>query len=88
MSASVTDNSALQRYELPLEGQTAFLTYERASDSIRLLHTEVPKTLRGRGFGQTLVKGVLDRARADGLRVVAVCPFVRAYLAKHSTDQD
>jgi predicted GNAT family acetyltransferase len=87
MNASVTDNSALRRYELAVEGQTAFLTYQRTSDSIRLLHTEVPETLRGRGFGQTLVKGVLDRARADGLRVVAVCPFVRAYLEKHGTHQ-
>lgn len=88
MSASVTDNSALQRYELTVEGETAFLTYERTPDSIRLLHTEVPGTLRGRGFGQTLVKGVLDRAHADGLRVVAVCPFVRGYLEKHRARQD
>jgi predicted GNAT family acetyltransferase len=88
MSSRVTDNSALQRYELVVEGETAFLTYERTPGSIRLLHTEVPETLRGRGFGQTLVTGVLDRARADGLRVVAVCPFVRAYLEKHSTHQD
>ena len=87
MSASVTDNSALQRYELAVGGETAVLTYERTSDSIRLLHTEVPEALRGRGVGQTLVKGVLDRAHADGWRVVAVCPFVRAYLDKHGTRQ-
>ena len=87
MSGSVTDNSARQRYELAIEGASAFLTYERTSDSIRLLHTEVPERLRGRGFGQALVKGVLDRARGDGLRVVAVCPFVRAYLDKHGSQQ-
>ena len=87
MNASVTDNSARHRFELPVDGQTAFLTYERTRDSIRLLHTEVPAAFRGRGFGETLVKGALDCARADGLRVVAVCPFVRAYLKKHGVQQ-
>ena len=56
MNASVTDNSALRRFELPVDGQTAFLTYERTRDSIRLLHTEVPAPFRGRGFGETLVR--------------------------------
>lgn len=83
MNADVIDNPALSRFELAIDGQTAFLSYERTPDSLRLIHTEVPEARRGRGFGETLVKGALDAARAEGLRVVAVCPFVRAYLRKH-----
>ena len=83
MNPSVTDNPALNRFELPIDGQTAFLTYERAPHSIRLLHTEVPEVFRGRGFGEAVVAGALARARAEGLQVVAVCPFVRAYLRRH-----
>lgn len=83
MDASVVDNPALSRFELPVDGQTAFLAYERGRDSIRLLHTEVPEPFRGRGFGEAIVKGALGRARAEGLRIIAVCPFVRAYLRKH-----
>lgn len=79
----VVDNRAASQFELPIDDQAAFLTYERTGDSIRLLHTEVPEALRGRGFGETLVKGALELARAEGLRVVAVCPFVRAYQRKH-----
>ena len=45
-----------------------------------IVHTEVP--LRG-ATGDVLVKAALDRAHAEGLRVVAVCPFARAYLRKH-----
>jgi predicted GNAT family acetyltransferase len=48
-----------------------------------LVHTEVPPALRGRHLGDTLVKAAFDHARAERLRVVAVCPFVRAYLRKH-----
>ena len=79
----VIDNPALSRFELAIDGQTAFLSYERTRDSLRLIHTEVPEAWRGRGFGETLVKGAFEAARAEGVRVVAVCPFVRAYLEKH-----
>jgi predicted GNAT family acetyltransferase len=83
MNPSVTDNPALSRFELPIDGESAFLTYERTADAIRLLHTEVPEAFRGRGFGEAVVAGALARARAEGLQVVAVCPFVRAYLRRH-----
>jgi predicted GNAT family acetyltransferase len=83
MIPTVSDNPALTRYELPIDGETAILVYERTPDSIRLLHTEVPEAFRGRGFAEALVREVLARARVERLRVVPVCPFVRAYLKKH-----
>jgi hypothetical protein len=49
-----------------------------------LVHTEVPPSLRGHHVGERLVKAGLDAARTERLRVVAVCPFVRAYLRRHS----
>ena len=80
---NVTDNRPANRFELAVDGQLAFLTYERTGECVRLLHTEVPEAFRGRGFGESLVKGALDAVRAEGLRIVAICPFVRAYLRKH-----
>jgi predicted GNAT family acetyltransferase len=80
---NVIDNREANRFELAIEGQTAFLDYERTRDALRLIHTEVPAAFRGRHFGETLVKTALDAARAEGRRIVAVCPFVRAYLRKH-----
>ena len=80
---TVTDNPALSRFELPVDGQTAVLTYERRPGVMKLIHTEVPEPYRGRGFGEMLVKAALAQSRAEGMRVVAVCPFVRAYLRKH-----
>ncbi len=49
----------------------------------RSLHTEVPKELNGKGIGSALVRGLLDIARTQGLKVVPVCPFVSGYIAKH-----
>jgi predicted GNAT family acetyltransferase len=70
-----------------VDGQTAFLVYERTPDALRLIHTEVPEEFRGRHFGETLVKAAIDAGRAEGLRIVAVCPFVRAYLRKHGDEK-
>jgi predicted GNAT family acetyltransferase len=36
-----------------------------------------------RGLGSALVAGALDDARARGLRVVPICPFVDAYIRRH-----
>jgi predicted GNAT family acetyltransferase len=79
----VVDNRAASRYEVTVDGHTAVLDYERRSDRLVLVHTEVPPELRGRHLGDALVKAALDAAQADGLRVVPVCPFAKAYMHKH-----
>lgn len=83
MTSNVVDNTTHSRFELTVDGQTAVLVYERTPDALRLIHTEVPTALRGRGLAEQLVKAALERGRADGLRIVAICPYVRAYLRKH-----
>jgi predicted GNAT family acetyltransferase len=30
-----------------------------------------------------LIRGVLDTARSQGLKVIAVCPFAKTYIARH-----
>ena len=79
----VSDNPQENRFELAVEGQTAILNYERTPKSLVLVHTEVPPSLRGRGLGTRLVEGAVAHAREQGLRIVAVCRFVQAYLRKH-----
>ena len=52
------------------------------------MHTEVPPELGGQGVGSKLVKGALDQVRAQGLKAIAQCPFVKAYIDKHVEYQD
>jgi uncharacterized protein len=82
-SDAVTDNQTRKRFELSSNEETAFLLYERTPDALTLIHTEVPPRLRGHGVGEALVKAALQNGRSAGLRIVAVCPFVKAYLRKH-----
>jgi predicted GNAT family acetyltransferase len=81
-AADVVDNAARSRFELLLDGETAFLVYERTSDTLTLVHTEVPGVLRGRRVGDLLVKAAVDSAHAAGLRIVVVCPFAREVLRR------
>ncbi len=83
VAMSVTDNEQEQRYELSVDGEFAISEYRRAGDEITFVHTEVPKALEGKGVGSARVRGELDDARAKGLTVVPLCPFVRAFIGRH-----
>lgn len=81
--ATVRDNKKASRFELEKNGHLAFLNYERRPDSVVLVHTEVPSELRGHHVGEALVTAALAAVRAEGLRVIPMCSFVKAYLSKH-----
>ena len=88
MRGQVRDNSALSRFEMTINGEVAFVTYRLTKSVTVLVHTEVPKSLEGRGIGSKLVKGVLDSLRAEGRKIVVICLFIAAYLRKHPEYMD
>ena len=83
MVNDVSNNPAHHRYELAVDGHLAATYYEIADGVITFIHTEVPPELGGKGIGSKLIEGALDQVRTDGLKVIAQCPFVRAYIEKH-----
>jgi len=84
MSTNIRDNIKLHRFELDADGHIAFSEYKRVDGVLTILHTEVPKELEGRGIGSSLIRAVLDIARAQGLRVNPLCPFAKGYIDRHS----
>jgi hypothetical protein len=85
---AVRDNPARHRFELDVDGGTAWAYYQLSPGVITFRHTEVPAEMWGRGIGSQLVRGALEAARAQGLKVVPKCPFVAAYMAKHAEFND
>jgi predicted GNAT family acetyltransferase len=79
----VVNNTAKHRYELAVDGHIAATYYSIADDVITFVHTEVPPELGGKGIASQLIKGALDQVRAEGLKVIPQCPFVKAYIEKH-----
>ena len=81
---TVRDKPNELRYELLVDGKPAGeILYRLRPDAVVLVHTEVAPEFEGQGLGSKLVAGALADIRARGLRPVAVCPFVRAYLQRH-----
>jgi predicted GNAT family acetyltransferase len=62
----------------------AFSEYELEPGRIVFTHTVVRPDYEGQGIGSRLAKFVVEDAQARGLRITPVCPFVRAYLRRHS----
>jgi len=79
----VIDNAARNRFELAVEGRTAFAAYAIDGDVVTFTHTVVPPEFEGRGIASRLIDHALGEAKARGLKVVPQCPFVAAYIRKH-----
>ena len=79
----IVDNTAAHRLEINDGGHVAFLTYRMKGDAIEYVHSETPPELRDHGYASALAKFALDREKASGRKVIASCPFVRAYAKRH-----
>nr|WP_273941813.1 GNAT family N-acetyltransferase [Kutzneria chonburiensis] len=83
----VTDTEVLRkdnRYELRIDGKLAGLAAFLDRDGQRVFHhTEVNNAYRGQGLSTVLIEQALADTKEAGLRIVAVCPAVAAYLGKH-----
>jgi predicted GNAT family acetyltransferase len=88
MSEGVRNNTALNRFELEVDGQLAVAYYRMTPGVITFVHTEVPQALSGRGVATKLIRGALEMVRAQGLEVVPQCPFVSAFMGKHPEYND
>lgn len=76
------------RFFIPLADGDAEIFYAPfAEDVLDLQHTEVPPSGRGSGLGDALVRAALAYARDRHMRVMATCPFVRAWLRRHPDER-
>jgi predicted GNAT family acetyltransferase len=77
-------NAHEKRFEMQVGDSMAVLTYQDRPNGTRVfLHTEVPPPIEGHGVGTQLVKAALDEAKEAGRHIVAQCPFVASYIARH-----
>jgi predicted GNAT family acetyltransferase len=88
MTEEVVNNLAHHRYELTVDGHLAATYYAISDGVITFIHTEVPPELGGKGIASRLIRGALDQVRADGLKVIPQCPFVKAFIEKNANYQD
>lgn len=86
--AEIRNDADARRYELDIEGATAFVAYNLSDRNLMISETVVPQALEGRGLASRLARHVLDDAKARDLLILPVCPFFSAYLQKHPEHAD
>ncbi|MFD5453069.1 GNAT family N-acetyltransferase [Streptomyces sp. NPDC127100] len=76
-------------YEILVDGEHAGLTAYRDHDDQRVFyHTEIDDAFGGRGLAGELVSRALADVRAQGMRIVPICPYVAKYLRTHDEFAD
>jgi predicted GNAT family acetyltransferase len=75
------------RYAAIVDGVESELTYSRIKRHGQKLivadHTGVPRQLSGRGVGLALVKRAVEDAKAEGVKIVPACSFVRVHMERN-----
>ena len=51
-------------------------------------HTETPDAGRGKGYGRVLFDALVEDSRANGIKVIPLCPFVKMMSGKHPETAD
>jgi predicted GNAT family acetyltransferase len=80
---AVLDDRDSGRFVVTVDGSTAELDYRRRGNRLVLVHTEVPEAIGGRGIAGRLTAAAVETAQREGLVVVPLCPYARAWLRDH-----
>jgi predicted GNAT family acetyltransferase len=79
----VKNNTQAQRFEVQLGDQIGEIKYQKEGSTYMFTHTEVPREFGGQGIADRMAYVALETAKAEGAKVVPLCPFVSKYLQRH-----
>ena len=87
--APTTVSQESDRFSISVNGQkVGFVEFADRDGQRVFTHTEVLDEFGGRGLATILVDDALTESRDAGLRIVAVCPLVVAFVKKHHEFDD
>lgn len=76
------------RFEARVDGHACVLNYQLRDHTMFIQHTAVPDAVGGRGIAADLTRHALETARVRGWRVLPLCSYAVAYIARHPDYQD
>lgn len=84
MEVKHIDNETKGAFYIEIDAvKVAEMTYSHAKpNKIIIDHTEVSETLKGQGVGYKLIEASVAYMRANGLKVIPLCPFANAVFKK------
>jgi uncharacterized protein len=70
------------------DGEAEIMFTIHAPALISAEHTHAPENMRGTGAASALVEHMISDARANGLKIIPICPYVQAQYKRHPEWQD
>ena len=71
-----------------IEAEAELTFTHRGPNLVSADHTGAPDSLRGTGTAAALVEYLVADARAQGFRIIPICPYVHARYEKHPDWRD
>jgi len=88
LAYEITHDLAAERFTARVMGHTAVLEYQLKRRRMRIIHTEVPDAIGGRGIAGELTRVALRWAREQRYKVVPACAYAEAFMARHAEFDD
>ena len=79
----IVKNNTSHRFELTVDGFTAFIDFRESGTDLALIHTESPEELAGRGVAAALVEKTLIYLEQHNYSLLPYCPYVFAFIKKN-----
>lgn len=83
VNLEMVNNEAGSRFEMDVDGYTAFIEYKQYPGKMALLHTEVPPQLEGKGAATAIIEKALDYIEKNNFKLIPLCPLVAIYFKRH-----
>lgn len=85
----VTDEPDQGRFVMHRNGElVGFADYRQNDGAVIIPHVETLMAHRGQGYGARLMDGLLGIVRADGRKVVPLCPFAAEHMTQNEQYRD
>lgn len=55
-----------------------------SNDTMTVYHTEVDPAYEGKGYAKQLLENMVEHARNNHLKVIALCPYVHVQFSRHA----
>ena len=88
MDQAIQLDETARCFVLEVEGQICRLRFSIDGPVASFTSVHVPDAMGGRGIAGQLTQYALDWARAQGLKVRPVCPYVARWIERHRPYQD
>lgn len=80
------ENNMIRFYIEENQKEIAFLEAQIHIGLLVATHTVVEKEYEGKGYGQALVKALIDYAAEHQSRIIPLCPYVLAQFKRHQEE--